>query len=222
MENEKQGAREIGDPVDSASSSSRASLFAATNASSAKSPGFGGGKKRGVAQGVSSVRARKRKNSVRRGKDEGDGKEAEAGDKDRKRQENGEGGKAMAPSAQQRRQQQKQGSEEQQREQREREDEQQQRRQQELHHEEANRLHEKHRQQQLQQQVLMQQQQQQRQQALVQQHAQHQQPHQQVVIGNSAFGFDSDGGPVPRTQSLNAFPSNASLSGSLSVQVRSR
>ena len=75
---------------------------------------------------------------------------------------------------------------------------------------------------QLQQQVLLQQQLQQQQQQQQQQlqHPHQHQPHPQpAAISSGALGFDQDGGPVPRAQTLNSLPSNASISGSLSVQV---
>ena len=53
-------------------------------------------------------------------------------------------------------------------------------------------------------------------------HQQIQQQQQQPVIGNSSLGFDGDGGPVPRVQSLNTLPANPPISGSLSVQVQYR
>lgn len=59
-------------------------------------------------------------------------------------------------------------------------------------------------------------------------HHPHQQQQQQRAVGGLGasegggqihYGFDEDGGPVPRVQTLSSLPSNASLSGSLSVQV---
>lgn len=61
------------------------------------------------------------------------------------------------------------------------------------------------------------------QQMFLQQH-QHQafMQQQHPVMGNPSLGFDGDGGPVPRVQSLNTLPANPPISGSLSVQVQYR
>lgn len=165
----------------------------------------------------SNVRGRKRKNATRKGKDlaaVGSGKE-----------KGGKGGAGLREGA--RTQAKDQGQTDQ-------PIEQQQQQQQHLSRQQQLQLQQQFQMQQLQQQVRMQlqQQNQQEQQQHQQQHhhqahqQEHQQQHQQQQhqlapgMGVVAFGFDDDGGPVPRASMLNSLPSNSSMTGSVSVQVR--
>lgn len=167
------------------------------------------------------ARGRRLKISPRRVKGDGvgRGKEALVGGEGRAEAGDDCGEKVVAAStSQQCCQKQVEEKREEQRDQQEKEQKQQQM------HEEQRLLQQQHRQQQqdsvhmsLHHQMFLPQQHQH--QALLHHQIHQQQQQQQPSIGNHALGFDSDGGPVPRMQSLNTLPANPPISGSLSVQV---
>lgn len=224
-ENEERTERGVVGPGDGVSPNAAASSAVSNPPPATGRPsGADGSRKRAMCPGANpGVRGRKPKLSPRRVKGEGvgKGKEELAGGEGRAEAGN-DGEKVVAASAAQQR------CHKQLEEKREEQREQQQKEQQQQMHEEQRLLQQQqqHRQQQesvqmpLHHPMFLQHNPQHQHQAFMQQQIhQHQ---QQPAIGNPALGFDSDGGPVPRVQSLNTLPANPPISGSLSVQVLCR